>query len=70
MRRQHGVVDNPTCSAISAIGIVAVGALPHAAHDLGDLVTDQMPGFARAALLSSLLLLPILLGEGHRESCA
>lgn len=49
----------------SLVFIVWVGAsvFRHAAHDLGDLVSSQMPDFARVALLVSLLLLPVLLGE-------
>jgi tetratricopeptide (TPR) repeat protein len=45
--------------------IVWVGAsvFRHAAHDLGDLVSNQMPDFARGALLGTLLLFPVLLGE-------
>ncbi|MCG8589346.1 MAG: hypothetical protein MJE66_08640 [Proteobacteria bacterium] len=35
-----------------------------AAHDLGDLVSRDMPEFARVALLGCLLLLPLWLGEG------
>lgn len=46
------------------IVFVAVSVFPRAAHDLGDLITDKMPEFGRAALLGSLLLVPIALGEG------
>jgi tetratricopeptide (TPR) repeat protein len=49
-----------------ALCIVAAGLLaaPHAAHDLGDAISGQMPAFARLAFLGSLLLLLPLLGEG------
>ncbi|MCZ6464860.1 MAG: hypothetical protein O7A09_11040 [Proteobacteria bacterium] len=43
---------------------VGVAAFSHAAHDLGDLLSRSMPAFARTALLGSLLLLPLLAGEG------
>ena len=46
------------------IVVVAISVFGRAAHDLGDLITDEMPEFARAALLGCLLLLPIALGEG------
>jgi tetratricopeptide (TPR) repeat protein len=59
---------------IAAVGLLAGGLLciaaaglfaaPHAAHDLGDAISGQMPAFARAAFLASLLLLMPLLGEG------
>jgi tetratricopeptide (TPR) repeat protein len=44
--------------------LAGVFALPHAAHDLGDIVSKAMPAFAGAALLGSLLLLPLIYGEG------
>ena len=34
------------------------------AHDLGDVIEPSMPGFARAALLAGLVLVPVALGEG------
>jgi hypothetical protein len=46
------------------IGLAGVLAAPHAAHDLGDLLSTGTPGFARAGLLGGLLLLPFVLGEG------
>jgi len=46
------------------VGVFALFVAPHAIHDLGDAVSDSMPGFARLALFSSVLLLPLLLGEG------
>lgn len=42
---------------------VGAGCFQRASHDLGDLFSKQMPEFARAALLASLLLVPVLLGE-------
>ena len=50
--------------SIAFIAIVGVGLSPRAAHDLGDLVASRMPAFARAALLATLVLLPLALGEG------
>ena len=51
---------------IAAVGLVMGGLLciaaagllaaPHAAHDLGDAISGQMPAFARVAFLGSLLL--------------
>jgi tetratricopeptide (TPR) repeat protein len=59
---------------IAAVGLLTGGLLciaaaglfaaPHAAHDLGDAISGQMPAFARVAFLGSLLLLMPLLGEG------
>ena len=46
---------------IAAAGLFAT---PHAAHDLGDAISGQMPAFARVAFLGSLVLLLPLLGEG------
>jgi tetratricopeptide (TPR) repeat protein len=42
---------------------VGASVFRHAAHDLGDLFSKRMPEFARAALLASLLLVPVLRGE-------
>lgn len=50
--------------AAVCIALLALRALPSATHDLGDPLSRQMPGFARGALLASLLLVPLLLGEG------
>jgi tetratricopeptide (TPR) repeat protein len=48
--------------------VAAALVAPRAAHDLGDLVLRRAgasaPGFARAALLAAVLLLPAVLGEG------
>jgi tetratricopeptide (TPR) repeat protein len=46
------------------IGIYAVSGFPHAAHDLGDLLSGNMPGYARVALLGSALLAPLALRQG------
>ncbi|MEE9607817.1 MAG: tetratricopeptide repeat protein [Myxococcota bacterium] len=46
------------------IAASAVFAAPHAAHDLGDAVPGSLAGFARFALLSTWLLVPLALGEG------
>jgi hypothetical protein len=46
------------------IAIVGASVFPRAAHDLGDMVSSRMPGFARAALMGSLVALPVALGEG------
>ena len=51
----------------ASLGFIALSALqvfPHAAHDLGDLLSSRTPGFARAAALAALLLVPLALGEG------
>ncbi len=53
------VLGGLLCLALAA----AFGA-PHVAHDLGDAVAGSLPGVGRAALLASLLLLPLALGEG------
>jgi len=44
--------------------IYGARAFLHAAHDLGDLVSSSMPGFARAALLGALVLAPLALQQG------
>jgi len=49
--------------------LIGGGSLAHAAHDLGDLGSRSMPGFARAALLASVLLLPLAFGEGFFGLC-
>ena len=43
---------------------VGISVFGRASHDLGDLFDRRMPSFARAALLGTLLLLPLALGEG------
>jgi tetratricopeptide (TPR) repeat protein len=52
------------------IALVGGAALPHAAHDLGDLLPGKAPRFARVALLAALLLVPVALGEGLLGLCA
>jgi tetratricopeptide (TPR) repeat protein len=42
----------------------ALMVFPHAAHDLGDLLSSQTPAFARSAALAGLLLVPFVFGEG------
>lgn len=59
---------------VAAVGLAAGGlifmaaagifAAPHAAHDLGDAISGQMPAFARAAFLGSVVFALPLLGEG------
>ncbi|MFO0689276.1 MAG: BTAD domain-containing putative transcriptional regulator [Myxococcota bacterium] len=51
-------------SAMAFIAMLALKAFPHAAHDLGDPLSNGMPAFARAALLAALGLIPLALGEG------
>jgi tetratricopeptide (TPR) repeat protein len=51
------------------IALVGGAALPHAAHDLGDLLPGKAPRFARVALLAALLLAPVALGEGLLGLC-
>jgi tetratricopeptide (TPR) repeat protein len=51
------------------IALIGGAALPHAAHDLGDLLSGAMPAFARAALLASGILFPLALGEGLLGLC-
>ncbi|NQZ97385.1 MAG: hypothetical protein HRU01_12820 [Myxococcales bacterium] len=51
-------------AGLLVIGVAAILAAPHAAHDLGDLLSHRMPRFARAAFLSSLILIPLAFGEG------
>lgn len=50
--------------SLSFIALVALRFVVSAAHDLGDLVSASMPGFARGALLASIVLAPFALGEG------
>jgi hypothetical protein len=52
---------------IASLGFIALAALvvfPDAAHDVGDLFSSRTPGFARAAALGAILLVPVALGEG------
>ncbi len=50
--------------ALLLILLTGLAASPHAAHDLGHLVSASMPGYARLALLAAALLIPVALGEG------
>lgn len=51
-------------SSFAFLILMGFKAFPHAAHDLGDVLSVGMPGFARSALLACALLAPIGLGEG------
>ncbi len=52
-----------TLGSMTFIVWVGVSVFRHAAHDFGDLVSRQMPEFARVALLGSVMLVPVVLGE-------
>ncbi len=52
------------CGSLAFILIEGFLGFARAAHDLGDLISDRMPSFARAALVFSALGVPLLLGEG------
>jgi tetratricopeptide (TPR) repeat protein len=54
------LVGGALISIVASAGL----ALPHASHDLGDLVSCAMPGFARVAFVGAVLLAPLALGEG------
>lgn len=59
---------------VLALGLISGGLLftvlaacavaAHAAHDLGDFVSGEMPVFSRVALLAALAGLPLALGQG------
>jgi tetratricopeptide (TPR) repeat protein len=51
-------------STLVFVAVVGLSKAPNAAHDLGDLISRSMPSFARAALLTAVVLLPFALGEG------
>ena len=51
-------------SALGFVFLVGLMFFRNAAHDLGDAFSTQMPIFARVALLSACLLVPLALGEG------
>jgi tetratricopeptide (TPR) repeat protein len=53
-----------TIGSMTFIGVVGASVLHHATHDVGDWLSSSMPSFSRAALVASLLLLPVVLGEG------
>jgi tetratricopeptide (TPR) repeat protein len=44
--------------------LAVIGVLSHAAHELGDVLSPNMPSFARYAAVGALLLMPLALGEG------
>jgi tetratricopeptide (TPR) repeat protein len=46
------------------LAAAAAFAAPHVSHDVGDALGGSFPAVGRAALLASLLLLPLALGEG------
>jgi tetratricopeptide (TPR) repeat protein len=51
----------------ASFGYIALAGLQvfrHAAHDLGDLLSNRMPAFARSAALATLVMLPLVFGEG------
>jgi tetratricopeptide (TPR) repeat protein len=50
--------------SLAFIFVEGFSGFSRAAHDLGDLISDRMPTFARAALVFSVLAIPLLLGEG------
>lgn len=52
------------CGSIAFMLVVGISGFARASHDLGDLLSKRMPGFARAALLCAGVGLPIALGEG------
>ena len=52
-------------ASLGFISLAALQVFGHAAHDLGDLLAGRrMPAFARSAALATLLLIPLVLGEG------
>lgn len=51
-------------AASAFLALLGLKAFSHAAHDLGDVLSVDMPSFARWALLAGVLLAPIGLGEG------
>jgi len=57
-------------AGIWSILLLGGAALPHAVHDLGDLLAGSTPPFSRVAFLASLLLIPLALGEGLLGLCA
>ncbi len=51
-------------AAFAFFVMLGLKAWSHAAHDLGDVLSLDMPTFARWALLAAVLLVPVWLGEG------
>jgi len=56
--------------ALWCIALMGGAASPHAAHDLGDLLSGSMPAFARLAFLAAAMFVPLALGEGLLGLCA
>jgi tetratricopeptide (TPR) repeat protein len=52
------------CGGLICLAASAVVVVPHAAHDLGDAVSGEMPAFARVALLGAIAMFPMALGQG------
>jgi len=52
------------CSSFAFLLLAVIGVFSHAAHDFGDLLSPNMPTFARYAAVAALLLVPLVLGEG------
>lgn len=50
--------------SLAFVFAVGVAGFSRAAHDLGDLLSSHLPGFARSALLFALIGIPVALGEG------
>lgn len=51
-------------TACAFIAMLGLKSFSHAAHDLGDVFSLEMPTFARWALLGSVVLMPLWVGEG------
>ena len=51
-------------TSLAFMALAGLMVFPHAAHDLGDLLSTRAPGFARSAALAAFCLLPLALGEG------
>jgi len=52
------------CGSVAFVVLSALRVFSHAAHDVGDLLSHDLPSFAGAALLGSLLMVPLVAGEG------
>lgn len=51
-------------TSIAFIGLACFRVFSHAAHDFGDLLSPRMPTFARHAALATLVVAPLVFGEG------
>jgi len=51
-------------ASIGFVVLAAAQVFSHAAHDLGDLLGEKTPSFARFAALAALVLAPLIFGEG------